>query len=103
MPEESFFQEPRSPVERRFKAEPYRPVEQRQVAAAPPAHIVSVGQRKPSIPLSSQKHPSQSIPTQGERLMVSLGGAFELDDRLDIDNSLLFKSTFRVEEYKEIS
>ena len=110
-PKESFFQEPRAPLKRRFKAEQYRPVEQSQVAAAPPAqppaqppaHIVRAGQRRPSIPVSSQKYPSQSISTQGERLMVSLGGVFELDDRLDIDNLLLFKSTFRVEEYKEIS
>jgi hypothetical protein len=35
--------------------------------------------------------------------MLRLEGVFEGRGKLDINNSLLFKSAFRVEEYKEIS
>lgn len=104
------------------QAEEHKPIPQHVIAPPPPEEIQPVPQQLESTPpqhspgevnvaqqtipvqpvpvVIQQRKPPPSIPTHGQRLMVSLGGAS--GDVDSINKRSLYKSVFRLERYKEM-
>ena len=102
-PQQSVTSQHHRPQPQHASAPTSQPQEQpQQVAQTQPSHKpqqqVAQTQHRPNPPLVLQKRRPQSIPIQGQPLVVSLGGMFESG----INNNNLSKSIFRLEEYREI-